>query len=242
MQQLEDVVGVALFRRHGRGVTLTPAGERLLPVARQVTQSLSRALAELRGEALNGKLRVGIADDHSRSMLAHVVADFATCHPDVELEVHCASGSGFGEALRTGALDVAVHEVPEPADDDHVLRKDHLIWMCSAKRSIAMADVLPIAVFDRDCWWRDIALADLACASRRYRVVFSSESAIGVRAAVHSGIAAGLLCKAHDVRDLVPLPEMPARHNSYLVLQKARDAKGPAVDAMCEALRNAFRD
>jgi DNA-binding transcriptional LysR family regulator len=34
IRQLEDVVGKPLFRRHGRGVTLTAAGDLLLPVAR----------------------------------------------------------------------------------------------------------------------------------------------------------------------------------------------------------------
>ena len=174
IRQLENVVGKPLFRRHGRGVTLTQAGDRLLPVARRVTQSLDATLADLRGEGLKGKLRIGLPDDHSRSALAAIVADFAARHPDVELEVQCALGAGFGAAVKAGTLDLAVHEVPEPGGDDEVLREDELVWMCRRDRDFDAAEVLPVAVFDRDCWWREAALSGLGSAGRTYRIVFTS--------------------------------------------------------------------
>ena len=237
---LEDVVGQPLFRRHGRGVTLSLAGEKLLPVARTVVQSLDTTLWELRGGGLRGKLRIGMPDDHSRSELATIISGFSALHPEVELEVHCALGAGFGNALASGALDLAAHEVPEPRKSDEILRKDHLVWMCSCDHDVSASDVLPVAVFDRDCWWRDLALSGLDEAGRRYRVVFTSESTVGVRAAVRAGIAAGLLNATDDTDGLRPLPDLATRYPTYLVLQKAPGAKGPICDAMCEAIRAAF--
>jgi len=186
---LEEVIGQPLFRRHGRGVSLTVAGEKLRPVARTVIQSLDTTLSELRGGGLKGKLRIGMPDDHSRSELANIVSDFAILHPEVELEVHCALGAGFGAALKSGALDLAVHEVPEPDDSDEILREDHLVWMCSRNHDFSVSEVLPIAVFDRECWWRDLALSGLEDVGRSYHVIFTSESAVGVRAAVQAGRA-----------------------------------------------------
>ena len=241
MRRLENVVGKPLFRRHGRGVTLTQAGDRLLPVARRVTQSLDATLADLRGEGLKGKLRVGLSDDRSRSALAAIVADFAARHPDVELEVHCALGAGFGAAIKAGTLDLAVHEVPEPGGGDEVLREDELVWMCRRDRDFDAAEVLPVAVFDRDCWWREAALSGLGSAGRTYRIVFTSESGIGVRAAVRAGIAAGLLNVSVKEHALAPLPDLTLRHASYLVLQTAQGVKGAAFEAMREAIRTAFR-
>ena len=237
---LEEVIGQPLFRRHGRGVSLTVVGEKLHPVARNVIQSLDTTLSELRGGGLKGKLRIGMPDDHSRSELANIVSTFAALHPEVEMEVHCALGAGFGAALKSGALDLAVHEVPDPDDSDEILREDHLIWMCSRKHDASASEVLPVAVFDRDCWWRDLALSGLEEVGRRYHVIFTSESAVGVRAAVQAGIAAGLLSASEDVEGLRPLPEISTRYPTYLVLQKARGAKGPICEAMCEAIRKAF--
>ncbi len=240
IKQLEGIVGQPLFRRHGRGVTPNGAGDRLLPVARRVTRSLDSALADMRGERLSGSLRIGVSDDHSRSALARIIADFGSRHPDVELQVHCALGAGFDAALTAGALDLAVFEVPEPLERDEVLRRDTLVWMGNRERDFEAEDVLPVAMFDRDCWWRDVATADLDAVGRRYRIVFTSESAVGVRSAVRSGIAAGLLSDPADEDEFAPLPHMSLRHPSFLVLRKSGTAVGEAIDAMSEAVRRAF--
>ena len=240
IRQLEDVVGQPLFRRHGRGVSLTVAGEKLRPVARNVVQSLDITLSELRGGGLKGKLRIGMPDDHSRGELARIVSEFAARHPDVELDVQCALGAGFADALKSGSLDLAIFEVQHPHDGDDVLRDGHLVWMCRHDSAVAASDVLPIAVFDRDCWWRDLALSSLETAGRPYQIVFTSESAVGVRAAVQAGIAAGLLSAADAPRALRPIPDLAMRIPTYLVLKKARGADGPICDAMCEAIRTAF--
>jgi DNA-binding transcriptional LysR family regulator len=240
IRQLEEVVGQPLFRRHGRGVSLTLVGEKLRPVARNVIQSLDTTLSELRGGGLKGKLRIGMPDNHSRSELANIISSFAALHPDVELEVHCALGAGFAAALKSGALDLAVYEVPEPSEDDTILRKDHLVWMCSRDHNVSTSEVLPIAVFDRNCWWRDLALSSLDEVGRSYQVAFTSESATGVRAAVQSGIAVGLLSASEDAEELRPLTDIKTRYPTYLILQKASGATGPICDAMSDAIRKAF--
>lgn len=240
IRQLEEVVGQPLFRRHGRGVLLTAAGETLLPVARKVVQSLDRTLAELRGEGLQGRLRIGMPDDPSRSALAKIVSDFAALHPQVELDVHCALGTGFETALASGALDLAIFEVPAPAPAQEVLREDSLIWLGRADRDFEAADRVPVALFDRSCWWRDLALSSLDEAGRPFQIVFTSESSVGVRAAVQSGIAVGLLSALDDLDGLKPVAGLTARHPTCLVLQRAPASSGPACDAMCDAIRRAF--
>ena len=240
IRQLEEVVGRPLFQRHGRGVALTPAGETLRPVARQVVLSLDRTLADLKGEGLSGRVRLGMPDDQSRTVLARIVADFANLHPGVELDVHCALGVGFEGALASGALDMAVFEVPRPHRHQEVLRSDRLIWMERADRTFPGDAPLPVALFDRTCWWRDLALTSLETSGRAFEVVFTSESSVGVRAAVESGIAAGLLSASDDVADLKPVHGLGTGHETHLVLQRSEGGVGPACDAMCEAIRRVF--
>ncbi len=219
---------------------MTVIGEKLHPVARNVVQSLDTTLMELRGGGLKGKLRIGMADDHSRRELAGIISEFAILHPDVELEVQCALGSGFDVALRNGSLDLAIHEVQHPGDRDEVLREDHLIWMCAKDCDLSEVAPLPIALFDRECWWRDQALSGLDALALGYQVVFSSESAVGVRSAVQAGFAAGLLNASDDTEGLRPLERIPSRYATFLVLQRAAGANGPICDAMCQAIRCAF--
>lgn len=241
IKQLEGIVGHPVFRRHGRGVTLTATGERLLPAARRVTATLDATLAEIRNDALSGKLRIGLPEDHGRTALSGIVANFAAAHPRVELEVHCALGTGFGPALAGGALDLAIHEIPAPSPDAEVLRTDTLAWMAARDHDAAMREPLPVAVFSRDCWWRDAALSSLDAADRQYQVVFTSESTAGVRAAIASGIAVGLLAKGAASDDLVRMPGMRDGPTSFLVLQRAPSLRGPVCDAICDAIRRSFR-
>jgi len=240
IKQLEATVGRPLFRRHGRGVALTEAGEHLVPVARNVTASLDTVLADLRGEQLEGKLRIGIPDYYGRTVLARIVAAFASRHPHVELQVRCASGALFGKALQAGALDMAVFENPDPDQGDDVLQESMLVWMRSPEHDLSTSDVLPVALFDQDCWWRNVALADLEATGRQYRVIFTSESTVGVHAAVRAGIAAAMLNVQEDPKDLVPLAGMAGRRPSYLVLRTARNADGDICAAMRDAIQRAF--
>ncbi|MEM6667365.1 MAG: LysR family transcriptional regulator [Pseudomonadota bacterium] len=240
IKQLEETVGQALFRRHGRGVVLTAAGETLRPVALQVTRTLDRTLGALRGDDLEGRLRIGMPDDHSRVALTRIIAEFAALHPRVELEIYCGLGTGFQAALASGALDLAVHEVPYPARAQDILREDRLIWMARADHDFDSVEALPVAVFDRSCWWRDVALGGLDDAGVDHRVVFSGESMAGIMAAIRAGIAAGLVSAHDDLDGLVQVPGLPEPHRTCLVLEQRPGEASLVRNAMCTAIRRAF--
>ncbi|MEM7303051.1 MAG: LysR family transcriptional regulator [Pseudomonadota bacterium] len=242
IHQLEDVVGKPLFERHGRGVVLTAAGELLRPVAREVVGSLDRMLADLRGESLTGRLRIGMPDDHGRTVLTGIVADFASLHPKVELEVQCALGVGFESALASGTLDLAVFDVASPHKSQEILRESTLVWRGRPDQNFDKADRLPVALFDRSCWWRDIAISSLETSGRSFEVVFTSESSFGIRAAVETGIAVGLLSTEKNLTGLESVDGLSARHPTFLVLQQGSGSVGPVCDAMSEAIRRAFLD
>ena len=240
VQRLEAIVGRPLFERHGRGMVLTAAGEQLRPVAQRVTQSLDHILADLRGTRLTGRLRIGLPEEQERSSVAGIIAEFAASHPDVELEIHSALGSGFADDIEQGRLDLAVFEVPDPRSGDEVLGHRTLLWVRSRDLAAGPGDVLPIALLERDCWWRDAALAMLDDNEIRYRIVFTSEGAGGVWSCVDAGIAAGLLGTEALSRTVVPVEQVAARCASHIVLRRARGAVGPACEAMVAAIRRAF--
>src|SRR5215471_9332418 len=91
IQALEADVGVVLFDRHSRGVSLTQAGRRLLPFADRV----ARLLADARRAACDdgvpfGPLTIGSLETTAALHLTPLLAQFGTANPRVDL------------ALRTG--------------------------------------------------------------------------------------------------------------------------------------------
>ena len=243
VKQLEALLGEPLFERHGRGVSLSATGELLLPVARQVVDLLDAALAELKTGGLAGSLRIGIPDDHSKTALAGILAEFTRQHPKVELRVHCALSSGFPELLSRGALDLVVHEVEALGAGMELLREEKLLWAASRAHNVQARHPVPVALFDRACWWRDLAQTALRTCGRAYRVVYASESVTGVTAAIESGIAIGVLGASALNDKMVALSDsegLGSLPTSKLVLEYGKGADAEVCGAMAQAVKRAF--
>src|SRR6185503_9638448 len=75
LARLEAAWDTRLFRRHARGMTLTPEGARLLPLAEAVLRGAD-ALEEAAGAPVRGprELRVGAGDALGRALLPRTIA------------------------------------------------------------------------------------------------------------------------------------------------------------------------
>lgn len=241
IKRLEGLLGRTVFERHARGVTLSPAGEQLRPIAQRVIDLLDGSIGELRSGGLAGSLRLGIPDEYGGSILPAVVARFARDHPQVELVVTCGFSADFPRALADDELDLAVHAAETAPPGATVLLRESTFWVGSRNHSTHEMDPLPLALFDRACWWRDRALEALDAAGRDYRVVFSSESVTGVAAAIEAGVAVGVLGESALRSTLRRLPQadgFPAMPDSLLVLQSGSGSE--AAKALGATIAEAF--
>lgn len=243
IMRLEEVIGRDLFERTGRGVTLTETGQRLMPVARDVKERLDGVLREITADGLRGKLRLGIPDDHGQAKLAKILSAFAQSHPQVVLEVTCTISTDFPELLSRGRLDLAVYEVETIGRNEEVVFEDPTCWVMSRYRDLLAEEPVPVALFDRACWWREAALKSLEARGRPYRIAFSSQSVAGVTAAVEAGIAIGLLGRSTLAGHLKVLGNehgFASTPMSKLVIGVAASANQELVRTMKSAIRQAF--
>lgn len=244
LRKLEELAGRALFLRHARGVRPTPAGEALLGRARRVLRALDEAEASLTGDPLTGKIRIGVPEEFGAPVLPDVLARFAETHPDVEVTVACEPSSMLEQGLMAGALDLAVLVIDSGRLNGELLVHDPTVWVTSTRNEAHMADPLPVAVYDQDCWWRDWALRTLDDRGQRYRIAYASHSVAGVQAAVASGLAVGVLARSTmppDTRALGEAEGYTELPGSAIVLRQRDRASSRAVAAMAEAVRSAFR-
>src|SRR5262249_9249761 len=86
MRKLEAPVGRKLFRRQGRGLSLTDAGDIVLGYARRILELNDEALAAARGIAIEGLVRFGVPQDFGDTWLPGVLARFARAHSSVMIE------------------------------------------------------------------------------------------------------------------------------------------------------------
>ncbi|WP_137924918.1 LysR substrate-binding domain-containing protein [Cupriavidus sp. 2SB] len=86
VRRLEDELGVSLFYRHGRGVSLTATGSQLLPYASRIAQMMDEARrVALDQQQPTGPLSVGSMETTAALRLSGVLVDFATEYPQVDL-------------------------------------------------------------------------------------------------------------------------------------------------------------
>jgi len=243
IKRLEELLGQKVFERHARGVALTPVGERLRPVAQRVVDLLDVTIGELRSDVLEGLIRIGIPGEYGETILPDVIARFSRFNSRVELEVRCSFSADFPAALSRDELDLAVYTAETLNPRSHVLKQERTLWVGSRHYPVHERDPLPVALFERSCWWRDRALEALEATGRRFRVVYTSESSVGVTAAIAAGTAVGVLAESairDGLRALSPAESFPQLPDSILVLALNRNVKSPAVNAMARTIVDAF--
>jgi DNA-binding transcriptional LysR family regulator len=243
VQKLEEIVGQQLFDRHGRGVSLTTRGEQLLPIARQVIETLDQAIIAMRGPDDKSEIRLGIPEEYSDTLLPSVLSGFSQEQPGARVLVRCGASVEFPAALAAGDLDIALHTPENVAADDIVVHREAAIWAGSAFHEIEHRRPLPVALFDRACWWRERCLDLLQRAGVSYKIICTSESVAGVRAAISAGIAVGVLPRGaftDRVRRLsdVALPELG---ETALVLTRSAAAPTRLADSLVAIVSKTVR-
>lgn len=87
IKQLEDRLGLPLFRRQGRSLVLSPEGELLLSYAQRLFRLADEAESELRAGKPMGVFRIGSLESTAGSRLAPVLSRFHRLYPAVVVEL-----------------------------------------------------------------------------------------------------------------------------------------------------------
>lgn len=242
LRQLEEGLGARLFVRQPRGMRLTEAGERLIPAARRALEALD-ALAATLEAPLDGRVRVALPDDYATGPIQEVLSAFARRHPEVELAITCSLSGDPRGGITRGEVDLAIAASAGVPPDATLLAEMQTVWAARHDFRPTEHAVLPVALFDRQCWWRDAATEALNRAGRAWRVAVTSESSASVKGAVAAGLAVGAIAASSlepVMRAVGPEEGLPALPLSYLISLRRPAATSPAVLALDGALREAY--
>lgn len=110
LNRLEQEIGYPVLQRGSGGVSLTEAGEALMPHVERIlrdSRALEQAIADHRPEERR-ILRIGSYTSISRNWLPQVLKGFGTEFPDVELTVKDGSCMDIEQWLMEGTIDVGL--------------------------------------------------------------------------------------------------------------------------------------
>jgi len=111
LDDLERHLGIQLVvRRKGRGVTLTPAGTRMLSMARQLLAGADGLAAEAQqaSEGVAGRLAIGVFETLSPLWLPEILERFRKRHASIEIEFIEGTAAALHDHLLQGRIDVAL--------------------------------------------------------------------------------------------------------------------------------------
>src|ERR1700744_5855660 len=147
MKRLEDLVQTPLFRREGRRLVLTRAGENLLGHAREILDANDRAVRALSGDTLAGPIRIGLVEDFTEGLLGDVLTRLGAANSEAKVQVEVASSAQLLELLQSNQLDVVL--CLSSADDPAAIRTAPMRWLGGA--DLVRQEILPVAFLERRC-------------------------------------------------------------------------------------------
>jgi DNA-binding transcriptional LysR family regulator len=255
IKKLEEQAGAPLFRKSGRGLALTDAGEVMLDYARRMVGLNDEAAVATRGLDMEGWIRLGLQEDFGEALLPQLLGRFARAHPKVRIEARVARNTDLQERFDAGQLDLAL--LWDGSLDAHgnggaarqrantsrqVIARPRMCWIGPAvapawsKDSEAGKEPLPLIAFDRPCLFTHAAVAALDRARIPWRLTFTSPSLSGLWAATAAGLGINVRTpyglpagvRALDAR-AVGLPSLPA---IPLVMLKRPGETQPLADRL----------
>ncbi len=169
IRALEDELGVTLFQRHARGVTVTPAAQRMLPFVGRIARLVSEARAAATdGGEPSGTLTLGTLETTMALRLSPLLTEFARAWPEVRLVVSAGTTSGLMQDVIDYRLDGAFVAGPvhHPALHVEPVFTEELVLVtspaiCSLKELAGLRD-LKTVVFQFGCSYRQRLDAFLA--------------------------------------------------------------------------------
>lgn len=218
LKAFEEDLGLELFERSARGLTLTQAGERLLPSAEEILDSLRQLRGELREAERHRyrRLRIAVSGSGLPLYLGPFLDELNLRYPDMSLELLDDSRFSIEDGLRSGAVDIyfaAVtrdFEIPGltktmvAASSQYVLLPRSHRLANRTTLSVKELDGESFALYPRtkENSIRDFQLRNLKASGISYKVYESETSPLFYKLLVPIG--KGLILSPRDMMDLPP--------------------------------------
>ncbi|MER7814140.1 LysR family transcriptional regulator [Streptomyces sp. NPDC096153] len=205
MVRLEQDLGVTLFTRKGRTVSLTPAGRDFLVSVERALAEVERAAEAVRADAdpSAGKVAFGFLHTMGSETVPELIRAFRVDHPRIRFTLVQNYGEAMIERLRAGELDLCLTSpVPDAPDlvarrlDEQRLRlvvpDDHRL---ATRKRIRLAEAADEAFVTLEPGYGLRRITDALCAEAGFspRVAFEGEEAETLRGLVAAGLGVALL-------------------------------------------------
>ena len=192
LRKLEKQAGQSLFKRNGRGLVLTEAGDILLQYARRVLTMNDEMALAVGAVTKGGTVRVGMPQDLNDTLLPSLLARYSKLRPATHVEVKGGRNYTLADDVASGRLDMALAFAPAGRGGENTIATVPTAWFGRSRhlgsRRTDADRVVPLVVFDGPCLFREMGIEALARSGTPWRLAMTSPSL----ASLCCGLRAGL--------------------------------------------------
>ena len=166
---LEKELGLVLFRRSQKGVSLTAEGEEHIPLVRAYLareDEIYRLASELNG-VTTGHLKIATYPSVATTWLPEIVRRFKNDYPGIQISILECIRSDIFHHFEQNEADIAFLAYAEPMPYDWIpLAEENVIAALPEDHELASAKSFPIAECEKDdfilgSWGREIEILDI---------------------------------------------------------------------------------
>lgn len=209
MKRLEDVLQQKLFRRDGRKLSLTPAGEELVGHARQLLALNDRIVSALGQDFDPEPITLGLVQDFADTILTDVLSRFHFGHPRARIIIRVGGSVELLDMFDRSRLDLVLclgQHGDRVGSSLKTVGHDRMVWL--GQPDSADLEELPLVLLESPCRFRDTALHTLGESKRAYRIVLETPNLPALGAGVRGGL--GVSCRTRRFATSEGLPLLPA--------------------------------
>lgn len=136
IKRLEEQLNILLFERTGKRITLTAAGHRFLPYAKEMMATYEQGLEDFESwkQGYKRKLMIATAPQIASSVLPSILRSFMDRNPDIEVLINVRTSYEIGEEISAGRADLGLTRI-KPIQTNincHVVHEEPVILVGSA--------------------------------------------------------------------------------------------------------------
>ncbi len=243
IKRLEEMLGLKLFDRTTRSVSLTASGEQLLGYARRMIALNDEAHARITERGHEGEIVLGVPHDIVYPSIPQVLRQFNAQYPRVKVQLIASYTRELKERYERGSCDVILTTEDSPSEGGEALATLPLVWIGAQGGSAWKQRPLPLA-FEYRCFFRQRVQAALEQAGIPWEMAVEAEQNRSIEAAVSADLAVHALLRGTEAPQCEIIPHhgaLPDLGGISINLYSAGPGSKPALKELAEQLRRAFR-
>jgi LysR family transcriptional regulator, carnitine catabolism transcriptional activator len=255
IRNLEQTLGVRLFDRNRRQVSLTTAGRELIAPIDDIVERIDSLVARTQDVSAlrRGVVTIAALPSIASSVLPPVVASFMAANPGIKVRIHDVVAQRIVELVKAGDVDFGIGSltrkdrevIAEPLWTDELcvfVNRQHPL---ATRRSVRLTDLrhFPLILTTRDSSVRQLFEKAADRARTVFSPVFEAHYMLTALALARAGLGAAVLPDSaieplHDSQLLAVPIRRPAVARKIVLVVKAGRSLPKAAELVVERLRS----